>query len=222
MKMLRAIAFGLCLGLLAACARDDLDQPPPPLGDFKLGLNITVARNIQKIPISRSATGAEWEAAMQAAIQNRFGRYNGAKFYNIGISVDAYALAPPGIPVVLKPRSLLIITANIWDDAAQKKLNPQGKQLSIFEGLSAETFIGSGLTQTREEQIARLSYRSAKAVEAWLLGQPEWFGLPALKGSRAARASEKAARQAPALPALAASPRPLPRPPRAPLPRPAP
>lgn len=219
MKMLRAVAFGLCLGLIAACARTDLDQPPPPLGDFKLGLNIVVTANTRKIPLSRHATGAEWEAAMETAIQNRFGRYTGAKFYNIGISVDAYALAPPGIPVVLKPKSLLIITANIWDDAAQKKLNPLGKQLSIFEGLSPETFIGSGLTQTREQQIARLAYKSAKGVETWLLGQPEWFGLPPHKGSRAAKATERAARRAaaqlaalPALPPLASSPRPLRRP----------
>jgi hypothetical protein len=173
---MRLIAL-LSLGLLAACATNDLADPPVPLGDFALGLNVVVADNMQKVPISRPATVEEWETAMQKAVDARFGRYEGTKLYNLGISVDGFALAPPGIPVVLAPKSVLVITANIWDDAAQKKLNPDGKQITVFESLSPESVIGSGLTRTKAQQMEALSYNAVKAVERWLLTNPEWFGI---------------------------------------------
>ena len=118
-----------------------------------LGLNIVVADNVQKVPISRNATVEDWEAVMKDAVEQRFGRYNGTKLYNIGISVDGYALAPPGIPVVAAPKSVLVITANIWDDAAQLKLNPEGERFTVFESLSGETVIGTGITRTKQQQM---------------------------------------------------------------------
>lgn len=179
MSFIRAITLGVALGIgvLAGCTKDDLSQPAP-LGNFALGLNIVVTDKIQKVPISRDATGEEWQAAMTKAVADRFGPYQGDKLYDLGISVDAFALAPPGIPLVASPKSILVITANIWDDAAQLKLNPEGKQMTIFEGLSGETLVGSGLTQTREQQMAKLAYNAAKAVQNWLLQHPEWFKIP--------------------------------------------
>ena len=207
MSAIRPIAFSLALLALAACQNSDLAEPPAPLGPFRLGLNIAVADNIQKVPISREATKEQWEAAIEKAVQDRFGRYQGDKLYDIGIAIDGYALAPPGIPVVLKPKSILVITANIWDDAAKKKLNPEGKQFTVFEGLSGDTVVGSGLTKTREQQMATLSYNAAKAVEGWLLTHPEWFGLPDAKTvkaeAEAAKATAKAA--APEAPAAEAT-----------------
>lgn len=178
MHLLRLLACCLGVSLLAACQTSDLKEPPVPLGDFALGLNIAVADKVEMVPISRAATPEAWEEAMKKAVNDRFGRYSGSKLYNIGISIDAYALAPPGVPVVLKPKSVLVITANIWDDAAQKKLNPEGKQFTIFEKMSAETVVGSGLTQSKERQMEILSYNAVKKVEEWLLDNPEWFGLP--------------------------------------------
>ena len=173
-----ATAFAVSLSLLSACAKNDLADPPEALGDFALGLNIVVADNVQKVPISRNATPEEWEVAMKKAVNDRFGRYQGTKLYNIGISVDGFALAPPGIPVVAAPKSILVVTANIWDDAAGKKLNAEGKQLTVFESLSGETVIGTGLTRTKAEQMDALSYNAVKSVERWLADNPEWFGLP--------------------------------------------
>ena len=171
----------LCLTLLlAACGQSDLADPPVPLGDFALGLNIVVADNVEMVPISRKATPDEWETAMKKAVDDRFGRYEGTKLYNIGISVDGYALAPPGIPVVAAPKSVLVVTANIWDDAAQKKLNAEGRQFTVFESLSGDTVIGTGLTRTKQQQMDALSYNAVKKVENWLLENPEWFGLPPL------------------------------------------
>ncbi len=185
MFMLRQAAIALVVGFtLSACQTNDLLEPPVPLGDFAMGLNIAVAENMQKSPISRDATAEEWKAALTKAMADRFGRYEGTKLYNFGISIDGFALAPPGVPLVLKPKSVLVISANIWDDAAQKKLNTEGKQLVIFEKMSSETVVGSGLTQTKQKQMEILSYNAAKAVEGWLLDNPEWFGLPA-KGTAA-------------------------------------
>ncbi len=165
-----------------------------PLGDFALGLNIAVADNLQKVPISRDASKEEWQAAIIKAVDDRFGRYEGTKAYNIGISIDAYALAPPGVPLVISPKSVLVITANIWDDKSATKLNAKGKQLTIFEHMSADTALGSGLTQTKEQQMETLSYNAAKAVEKWLLTNPEWFGIEkAVKPVKADAKAEAAA-----------------------------
>ena len=187
MRLAPMIALCLGLPLLAACQTSDLKEPPVPLGEFALGLNVAVADNVQKVPISREATPEAWEAAIKKAVDDRFGRYQGSKLYNIGISIDAYALAPPGVPLVLNPKSVLVITANVWDDAAQKKLNAEGKQLTIFEKMSPETMIGSGVTQSKQKQMEILSYNAVKKVEEWFLQNPEWFGLPP-KGSKVAAA----------------------------------
>lgn len=176
MRSLASLLSVFALTALVSCAQSDLGQPPAALGDFALGLNIVVADDVQMVPISRPATVEEWETALKTAIDDRFGRYEGTKAYNIGIAVEAYALAPPGIPVVAAPKSILVVTANIWDDAAQKKLNEEGEQMLIFESLSADEVIGSGLTKTREEQIEALAFNAAYAVEQWLLLHPEWFG----------------------------------------------
>ena len=174
---IRLQALLLCAAL-AACAKSDLADPPVPLGDFALGLNIVVADKVEMVPISRKATPDEWETAMKKAVADRFGRYEGGKLYNLGISVDGYALAPPGIPVVAAPKSVVVVTANIWDDAAGKKLNVEGRQFTVFEGLSGDTVIGSGLTRTRQQQLDALAYNAAKRIETWLLENPTWFGLP--------------------------------------------
>jgi len=212
MRALRLTALCLGIALVAACQKNDLKEPPAPLGDFALGLNIVVADNVQKVPISRNATPDEWEAEMKTAVADRFGRYNGTKLYNIGISIDGYALAPPGIPVVAAPKSVLVVTANIWDDASQTKLNPEGKQLTVFESLSGETFIGTGITRTKKQQMEALSYNAVKKVEDWLLDNPEWFGLPpGYKPSTASKAV-KFDMTVPALPPADAASRPVPRP----------
>ncbi len=184
MRFLRSVAVVLGLatsGLgLSGCQTNDLKEPPVPLGNFSLGHNIVVTSHMQKVAISRNATPEQWEKSLEQAMEDRFGRYEGDKLYNIGISVDAFALAPPGVPLVLSPKSALGMTVTIWDDAAQKKLNDEGKQIIVMEKMSGETVVGSGLTKSAAQQMDTLSYNAAKAVEGWLLEHPEWFGLPPL------------------------------------------
>ncbi len=177
MIITRLLPF-VVVGLLSACGQQGEMEAPVSLGDFRLGHNIVVADNPQKVPISREADPQDWDDSLTAALQKRLSRYEGEKFYNLGVSVDAYALAPPGIPLVLSPKSALVVTATIWDDAAGKKLNEKGEQFTVFEGIDGDTMIGSGLTRTAEEQMERLSYNAAKRIERWLADHPEWFGLP--------------------------------------------
>lgn len=184
MRFLRSAAVALGLAAsgfgLSGCQTNDLKEPPVPLGNFALGHNIVVTSNMQKVAISRNATPEQWEKSLEQAMEDRFGRYEGTKLYNIGISVDAFALAPPGVPLVLSPKSALGVTVTIWDDADQKKLNDEGKQIIVMEKISGETVVGSGLTKSAAQQMDTLSYNAAKAVEGWLLEHPEWFGLPPL------------------------------------------
>ncbi|MEO8243272.1 MAG: hypothetical protein ABI832_13265 [bacterium] len=178
MTGLRNFALGLMLVVLAACDTNDLKKPPVPLGDFVMGLNIVLADTAQVPGISRKVTEEEWVTSMKQAMVDRFGRYDGNHIYNFGINIDGYVLAPPGIPVVASPRSALIITVHVFDDATQTELNPGGKQLTMVEGVSPESFIGSGLTQTKKQQMDKMAYRGALAVQRYLLEHPEWFGLP--------------------------------------------
>ncbi|OYX44963.1 MAG: hypothetical protein B7Z02_02685 [Rhodobacterales bacterium 32-67-9] len=177
---MRSLLAVLALTFLAACAADDLSQPPTDFGEFALGYNIVVAKNAKPIGPSRTATAEEWETVLKEAIGARFGRYDGDKLYHIGIGVDGYALAVPGVPVVLSPKSVLAITVDVWDDTAGRKINAEPKTFTVFERLSGETVVGSGLTQTKEQQMANLSANAARLINNWLIENGAWFTLEAV------------------------------------------
>lgn len=197
--MARLFAALTALLFLAACAGDDLSAPPKDFGDFRLGYNIVVAKNAKPVGPSRPATQAEWETALKQAMQERIGRYQGEKLYHIGIGVDGYALAVPGIPLVLSPKSALAITVNVWDDSAQRTVNSEPKSFTVFESFSGETVVGSGLTQSREQQMLNLSRNAARQINDWLVENKSWFTPEAVAARAAVTAAmgpEKVAPQA--------------------------
>ena len=177
--MLRRIIVGLLMLSVAACAgSDDLDQAPVGLGDFKLGYNIAVAPKVVKGPLSRSATKEELTDAVKAAVAARFDRYEGDKLYHFGVSVESYVLAAPGIPLVLAPKSIMILLVTVWDDAENAKLNARPKQITVVETFGKGKGVGTGYTLTAEEQLANLSQNAAKSIELYLVEQMEnegWF-----------------------------------------------
>lgn len=193
--MIRLIALLSALGVLAACTNpNDLDKDVVPLGDFAMGHNVVVAPNLTKGPASREASKEEWIASMKSAMDERFSRYEGDRLYHLGISVEGYVLAVPGVPLVASPKSALIIKVTVWDDAAGKKLNDKPEQVTIIESISGETMLGSGLTQTKEVQMENLSRNAAKLIQNWMVRQKineDWFG-----GRDADRAMKAAARAA--------------------------
>lgn len=173
---LRSLATGGALFLLAACGgTEDIDGPLKPIGDFYLGHNIVVAANAQLGPFSREASAEEWEEVLGEEMERRFRRFDGDRMYHLAVSVDGYVLAVPGIPVVAAPRSVIIVGVTVWDDAAGGKINDTPHRMTIFENISGDTMISSGLTQTREEQMRNLSVSAARSIERWLRDNIEWF-----------------------------------------------
>lgn len=184
-------ACAIALFALGACTdASDLHSSREDLGNFALGHNVVVAPHLVKGPLSRDMDDATWIKSVEKDIEARLGRYSGSKLYHIGVSLDGYVLAAPGVPLVFSPKSVLIINVTAWDDAAGKKLNEEPKQLTVFEGGGGATILGSGLTQSKEQQLANLSRNAAKMIEIWLERQHReqgWFKeTPAQKAERLA------------------------------------
>jgi hypothetical protein len=174
----RALVAALALATLAACAnRADLDAPVDPIGDFRLGHNIVVARETTKGPLSREASAEEIETALRAEIEQRLRRFDGDGLYHLGVRVEAYVLAQPGIPIVLSPKSILLLAVNIWDNETRERLNDEPIRVTAFEGANTGVpFLPSGLTKSREEQLENLSIAAAQAIEKLLReNEAEWF-----------------------------------------------
>ncbi len=177
--MTRILAFLSMLVLLVACAEQPVaDAPLTDLGEFRLGHNVVVAPKMQKVPISREATEEEWVTSLTNAFAERMGRYEGSQLYHLGVSVEGYALAPPGVPLVATPKSALVILVTVWDDAEAKKLNEEPEQLVIFEDFGEGAIVGSGMVNTREEQLQNLSVNAAARIERFLAemhAEKGWF-----------------------------------------------
>jgi hypothetical protein len=181
--MVRILTALISIVVLSACnGASDLDKPAVPLGDFNLYHNIVVAPKVQKLPISREVSEEVLTTAVKDAIAERFDRYEGARNYHFGVSVEGYVLAPPGIPLVLAPKSIMILNLTVWDDAAGKKLTDEPHQITVFESLDQGPIVGSGYTKTAEEQLKNLSQNAAKSIENYLVKQNKaegWFERPA-------------------------------------------
>ncbi|PJJ80544.1 hypothetical protein CLV77_2813 [Brevirhabdus pacifica] len=184
------LAGVLALTALAACGGTaDLAEKPEPLGNFRLGHNIVVAKNATKLPLSRPASAEELKSTLTGAIQDRMGRYEGEKLYHLGVNIDGFLLAVPGVPVVASPKSALIISVNVWDDAKGAKTTERSHQITVLEQISGETIVGSGLTQSREVQLKNLTENAARAIEKYLRANPQWFEGPAPVAAGAAAAA---------------------------------
>ncbi|MFK7753544.1 MAG: hypothetical protein AB8B51_13440 [Sedimentitalea sp.] len=118
-------------------------------------------------------------AALSSAMEARFDRYQGDQLYHLGLSVEGYMLAPPGVPLVYTPKSALILNITVWDDAANAKLNEKVHQITVFETTTGGSFLlGSGNKRTKEEQLAGLSANAVREIEKWMVEQARdnsWF-----------------------------------------------
>jgi hypothetical protein len=178
---IRLAWLGLALGILTACSTPAVvDEPAVSMGDFRFGHKIVVVDNPEVGPFSRTVEDSVLQERLTQAMADRFGGYEGEKFYHIGVKMDLYVLALPGVPVVFTPKSVLVLTVNMWDDSTGEKVNAEEKTFTVFEGLSSETVVGSGLMRGKEKQMEVLSNNAAKAIQNWILENPEWVGLPPL------------------------------------------
>lgn len=162
--------------ILSACASGrELRDERGELGDFFLAHAIVVAENATVGPASRRAEPEEWEKVLSEEMRRRFARYDGDTLYHLGVSVDGYVLAIPGIPVVAAPKSALILGVTLWDDAKGGKVNDTPHRITVLESLSGETVVSSGLTQSAEQQMQNLAQNAVLAIENWLASNPDWF-----------------------------------------------
>ncbi|MAM63772.1 hypothetical protein [Maritimibacter sp. UBA3975] len=161
---------------LSACAvTNDLAKVPEPMGRFLLGHSVTVVEEPEIGPFSREATDEAWEEAINFAMEERFGRYDGDKYFHIATKVDGYALAMIGIPVVFTPKSVLVASVTLWDDEKGEPIN-EPEIFTVSEELSPEALIGTGLTKTADEQMLSLARSLAKSVQKYMLENVAWFG----------------------------------------------
>jgi len=175
-RWLKRLAVGLIVIGLASCGETPVvDTKPAPLGDFKLGFAVVVAKNAQKGPLSRDATPEEWVAMIKPEIERIYSVYEGDRFYHISITVEGYVLAIPGIPLVASPKSGVVVSLNVWDDARQVRILEENKQFTVLEAISAKSMFGSGLTQSSEEQMASLTKSIMKQVQAYLKKNADAF-----------------------------------------------
>ncbi|MGY6409581.1 MAG: hypothetical protein ACXIUV_00940 [Alkalilacustris sp.] len=173
--LFRPTLTALALLVLAACnTARDLEAPVEPIGDFFFGHNIVVAENAQRGPLSRAAEPEEWEEALRTEMERRFRRFDGDRLYHLAIGVEGYILAVPGVPLVASPRSALIFSVTVWDDAGGGRINDPHR-ITVFEGITGGTLVGSGLTRSREEQMQDLAQNAANAIEFWMRENSAWF-----------------------------------------------
>ncbi|MCT4554384.1 MAG: hypothetical protein N4A53_06830 [Pelagimonas sp.] len=171
--MIRKLVCVMLLAGLAACSQTppDLERPVVALGDFKLGHSEVAAPDPKALLISRQATPEEWIAEVDRAMEARFRRFDGGKFYHLGIKVEEYSLPPPVVP----GKSALALAVTVWDDASQSRLNEQAEPIHVIKVFE------SRITKTREDQMRGLAEEAALVLEKWLRKQQVeqgWFGGP--------------------------------------------
>ena len=65
----------------------------------------------------------------------------------------------------------------VLEDHTGKILTEKPHQITVIEQLTGGSFLGSGFTRRREEQLTDLAQQAARATENWLRTQP-WFDGP--------------------------------------------
>jgi len=197
-RFFRTAVMAACVLVAGCAARNEDLSDLPPMGNFLLGHIIVVDEEAEVGPLSRQAEPEQWKGALTDALDARLRGYQGDKFYHVAVAVEGYILAVPGVPLVASPKSALIVTAKVWDDEKGAPINDEAKQFTVFESVSPDTLLSSGLTRSKEEQIADLSRNAARAIHNWMLENIAWFGgdattLPVLEGAvEAAPAAEPA------------------------------
>ena len=153
--------------LLVACSPEEIPIKEP-IGDFRLGHVVVSAKDAQTTEWSRKATEEQLVESVKSSVGDRFGVLRGRSFYHVAISVDAYLLPPPGVPVVASPKAGVHVTVQIWDDRTQTILNEEPKAITVTESGNVDTLVGSGYSQTAEVQLERATDAMAFKIEEWL------------------------------------------------------
>ncbi len=179
-SMIRILISLACVSFLAACGSTQLDEAPENMGAFSARVIHVYTDKAKQWPLSRSAEPSEWNAQMENAMEARLRRYEGGQEYDVAVSLEGYMLAPPGVPVLVNPKSVAVVNVFVYDVANETFLVKK-EQMEIFEDTTGQSVIlGSGHSRTKEEQIAGLSLNIADAIEEWMAEQHAekgWFNM---------------------------------------------
>jgi len=173
------MAFAALTLLLAACAsrpEAPAEEPvPEPMGDFKLGFVVVVAKNPEIGPMSRKVTEEQLINAFKPKLERRLRAFDGERLYNVAVTIEGYILAKPGIPVVASMSSGIVVALNVWDDERAVRVTEEHKRFTVVEKLSGKSFIGSGLTQTKEQQLESLAESTVEQIMDYLRKNQDVF-----------------------------------------------
>lgn len=172
----RFASIGLLMALGACATPDPEETPLAELGNFKLANAVVRTEAARKVGPSRTIELEEMDRVLTDTLTRRFSRYAGDKPYHIGVFVDGYALAYPFGPIVLSPKSLLVVSVTVFENKDLRKLNDPPKEIYILEQLDGGTIFGSGYVRTKEQQLNNLANQLALAVERYMAANAEWFG----------------------------------------------
>jgi hypothetical protein len=172
------VLVALAMLLVSACAsQPDLTKPVEPIGDFRLGHNVVLATGATEGPFSRDASEEELAESVRDAIETRLRRYDGDGLYHLGVRVEAFVLAQPGIPIIFAPRSVLLMAMNVYDNETRERLNDEPIRVTAFEGVNTGVpLVPSGFVKSREQQLENLSISAAQEIERILRSnRSTWF-----------------------------------------------
>lgn len=176
--MIRILAFLSGLLLLSACGETQLNEAPEDLGAFKARVLHVYTDKALQWPLSRDAEPSEWNGPMEQVLEGRLRRYSGTQEVDVAVTLEGFSLAPPGIPVLVSPKSVAVVNVFVYD-VATKTFLADKHQMEIFESTTGESAIlGSGHSRSKEEQIAGLSLNIVDAIEEWMAKQHKengWF-----------------------------------------------
>ncbi|MGR3492952.1 MAG: hypothetical protein ACU0DW_12920 [Shimia sp.] len=193
--MARRAFAALSLAALAACAPPALDpnEVPEPIGSFKMGHFAATTAGGLAVPeaLSRTVPVEDVKAAMRTAFEPRLQRFTaGDEFWHVGVVVDGYVLARAGIPLVAAPKSALIFSVFLIEDATGERYPAEPHQITVIEEVTPGTFISSGLTRSPERQLEALANQASFATEKWLREQPIFYADGVVPEAVATPASE--------------------------------
>lgn len=193
--MIRILSLLSGLAMLAACGETSLNEAPEDLGAFQARVTHVYTEKALQWPLSRDADHSEWTAPIQNAVDTRLRRYQGAQEYDVAVTLEGFLLAPPGVPVLLSPKSAVVVNVFVYD-VAEEKFLAKKHQMEIFESTTGKSaLLGSGHARTKEEQIQGLAINIADKVEEWMAAQHKaegWFA-PRPAGDAAGSAAQDAA-----------------------------
>lgn len=172
------VLTALLLLTLGACTTEiDSATRNTGIGAFSLDRLVVLIDEPIVVPGSRRLPDETVRLAVERAVKRRLGRFEGSGDYSLGIKVQGYLLSGAAIPVLFAPRSQLFLSVNAYD-SVPARLNPNPRNLTVNEDAGADTVVGSGYSQTAEEQLAELAENAAIEIERWLRENEAWFGGP--------------------------------------------